>query len=410
VGSGDIQVERIGSLAQLADFGQEWDNLQRRCAEKYVLLDHRWVCTWLELFGKDKQLHVLVLRAGGAVVGIVPLIISSGFELFPSRNHQIYTADDYKYTWVPRYVRLVPIRRLSFPLSVPVGNRRSHFMFVEHDPRFYALTANYMASIARKWDLMVIEGFPRGSPQEDLLLRAVAASGLQDDDRKFDRLTLWADLPESMDTFLAAKSNHFRKRLRAACRQAQDSFPDLRVREFRGLEIDEGIERIFLLERRSWKASGTKRRHFRVRPEARLETFHRAVARAFAATDGAVVLTMDVGERPVAGIYCLERDGVVMPITTFMDEEFADRLTTAPMFRRLVEMSIDRGLKELDFNGYTDNIAKWADKTRASSRFYFYNRQPYSQFLRALSRTAHLAHGALVSLRRSPQSVAGESR
>ena len=136
-----VQLERIGSLAELADFGEEWDSVQRRCAEKYVLLDHRWVCAWLKRFGQGQQLHVLVLRAGGTVVGIVPLIISTGFELFPSRNHQIYTADDYKYTWVPRFVRLVPIRRLSFPLSVPVGNRRSHFLFVEHDPRFYALTA-----------------------------------------------------------------------------------------------------------------------------------------------------------------------------------------------------------------------------------------------------------------------------
>ena len=405
---GAVQLERIGSLAQLVDFGEEWDSVQRRCAEKYVLLDHRWVCAWLKRFGKDKQLHVLVLRVGGTVVGIVPLIISTGFELFPSRNHHMYTADDYKYTWVPRFVRLMPIRRLSFPLSVPVGNRRSHFLFVEHDPRFYALTVNYMESIARDWDLLVIEGFPSGSPQEELLLRSVATSGLRDDGRRFDRLTLWADLPDSMEAFLAAKSNHFRKRLRAACRQAQDRFGDLRLREFRGSEIDEGMERIFALERRSWKASGTKRRHFRVRPEERLEKFHREVARAFAATDGAVVLTMDVGERPVAGIYCLERDGVVMPINTFMDEEFADRLTTAPMFRRLVEMSIERGLKELDFNGYTENITKWADKTRASSRFYFYNRQPYSRFLRALSQTAHLAHRALAPIRRT-QSEAGES-
>jgi hypothetical protein len=118
---------------------------------------------------------------------------------------------------------------------------------------------------------------------------------------------------------------------------------------------------------------------------------------------------MDVDERPVAGIYCLERDGVVMPIITFMDEEFADRLTTAPMFRRLVEMSIERGLKELDFNGNTENIAKWADKVRASSRFFFYNRRPYSRFLRALSRSAHLANGALASIRRRSQSRPEES-
>ena len=171
------------------------------------------------------------------------------------------------------------------------------------------------------------------------------------------------------------------------------------------------MERIFALERRSWKASGTETETFPRTPGATIETFHREVARAFAATDGAVVLTMDVGERPVAGIYCLERDGVVMPINTFMDEAFADRLTTAPMFRRLIEMSIERGLKELDFNGYTDNIAKWADKTRASSRFYFYNRRPYSRFLRdTVSHGAPCARGARVhpARRRARQERVGE--
>jgi hypothetical protein len=402
-------VERISSLAQLVDFGEEWDSVQKRCAEKYVLLDHRWICAWLERFGSDKQLHVLVLRANGTAVGIVPLILSTGFELFPSRNNHVYTADDYKYTRVPRFVRFLRIRRLSFPLSVSVGNRRSHFLFVEDDPRFYALTVNYMESIARDWDLMLVEGLPKGSQQEALFLSAVRQSRLRDDGRRFDRLTLYADLPDSMDTFLAAKSNHFRKRLRAACRQAEERFGDLRLSEFRRSTIDEGMERMFALEKRSWKARGTKRRKFRYLPEERLQKFYREVARAFAETDGAVVLTMDVDERPVAGIYCLERDGVVMPIITFMDEEFADRLTTAPMFRRLVEMSIERGLKELDFNGNTENIAKWADKVRASSRFFFYNRRPYSRFLRALSRSAHLAHGALASIRRRSQSRPEES-
>ena len=404
-----VEVERISSLAQLVEFAKEWDGVQRRCAEKCVLLDHRWLCAWLRLFGQDHQLHVVVLRVSGTVVGIVPLIISRGFEIFPSRNNHVYTADDYKYTWVPRYVRLMPIRRLSFPLSIPVGNRRAHFLFIEHDPKLYAATVNYMESIARKWDLLVLEGLPKGSQQEAMLLNSVQTSGLRDDGRRFERLTLFTDLPDSMDNFLAARSNHFRKRLRAACRQAAERFPDLRLREFRGADIDEGMERIFALERRSWKATGTKRRKFRVGPEARIETFHREVARAFAATDGAVVLTMDVGERPVAGIYCLERDGVVMPINTFMDEDFADRLTTAPMFRRLIEVSIDRGLKELDFNGNTENIAKWADRTRASSRFFFYNRHPYSRFLRSLSRATHLAHGGLTSIRRGTQSGAEAS-
>jgi hypothetical protein len=285
-------------------------------------------------------------------------------------------------------------------LSLPLGSRRGHFLFVEEDPRFYALTVSYIESIARDWDLLVLEGFRRGSAQESRLLDAMRESGLRSDGRQFDRLTLCADLPDSIDAFIAAKSRHFRKRVRAEIRQAEERVGELTLRQFRGPAIDEGMDRMFALERRSWKAMGTKQRKYRVGPEPRIETFHREVAQAFAATDGAVVLTMDVGDRPVAGIYCLERDRVVMPITTFMDEQFAGRVTTAPLFRHLVESSIRRGASEIDFNGNTVSIAKWAGRTRASSRFYFYNRRPYSRFLRALSQTAHRAHSVLASVRR----------
>jgi CelD/BcsL family acetyltransferase involved in cellulose biosynthesis len=395
-----VEVERIGSLERLADIEHEWDSLQSRCPEKHVLLDHRWVTGWLEAFGQGSQLHVLILRVGGVAVGLVPLIVTKSYELFPSRNLHVHTGDDYRYTRVPSSMRWVPIRRLSFPLSVAVANRRSHFLFPEHHPRLYAATMNYVASIARDWDLLVIEGFPSGSPQEALLLQAAAAAGLRDDGRRFDRVSMFANLPDSMDAFLAAKTNHFRKRMRAEVRQASERFANLRLREFRGAEIDEGMARIFELEKRSWKAEDARQRTFYIGPDPQLQAFHSNVARAFATTDGALVLTVDIGEQSVAGIYCVERDGVMAAIITFRDEAFAGQLTMAPLFRRLVEIGIERGLKELDFNGKTVNIDKWADGTRVSSRYFFYNGRPYSRLLRTMSRTAHLIHGAVSSVRR----------
>lgn len=399
--SGTVHIERIDSLAELSKLGATWDDIQRRCHDKHVLLDHRWVMTWLKVFGKNSRICVLVLRVGDAVAGIVPFIITRSYELFPTRRLHVHTGHDYQYTRVPRFVRWAPIRRLSFPLSVAVANRRSHFLFVEDDPRLYARTMEYVASISAEWDLLVIEGFASGSAQERLLLNATAESGLSDDGRHAQRISLLAHLPASMDAFLAAKSNHFRKRMKAECRQAAERAPGLRLQEYRGSQIDEGMDRLFALERRSWKAGDARARVYHVGPLPQLETFHREVARAFAATDAAMVLTMDVGDRSVAAIFCVERDGVMSAIVTFRDEEFSNRLTAAPLFRRLVEIAIDRGLTALDFNGNTTNIEKWADGSRISSRFLFYNRQPYSRFLRTVSHTAHLGYGAVSSIRRS---------
>src|SRR5688572_15230877 len=188
-----VQVERIDSLARLSTIGDLWDDIQRRCPEKHVLLDHRWVTTWLKIFASDSRICVLVLRRNGAAVGIVPLVITNGYERFPSRNLHVHTAHDYHYTKVSRLGRWAPIRRLSFPLSVAVANRRSHFLFVEDDPRLYATAMQYVMSISQEWDLLALEGFRRGSEQERLVMNAAEAAGLSGDGRQAERVSMFAN-------------------------------------------------------------------------------------------------------------------------------------------------------------------------------------------------------------------------
>jgi hypothetical protein len=380
-----LEVERVDSLERLSELKEEWALARQSCPHKHVLMDHRWLCTWLPIFGDDKQPCILVLREQGTIAGIVPLMLSRGYELFPTRKHQVHMAEEFRYTRVPRAARLLPIRRLTFCLSGALANRRSHFLFDEQDPRLYETTLSYLDRMADEWDLMVIEGLPEGSGQQELLLQALQRSRLTTDGRLFVRETLYADLPASMDLYLASKRRHFRRRLVEQCRQAERSLPGLQVREYRGARIDEGMDRLLALERLSWKAHDIRDRKFYIGPEPELQAFHRASARVFAETDEAVVISMEVGERTAAAILCLESEGVSAAIITFMDATLPGRWNTAPMFRRLLESCMERGLCELDFNGNTRNVAKWADSTRRSSRYFLYNGRPYSRFLHGLS-------------------------
>ena len=112
-----IDVERVRTLERLAEIGDDWDALQRRCSERHVMLDHRWISTWLSIFGRDKEPCILMLRRNGELLGIAPLVISRGRELFPTRKHQVHMAEEFRFTRVPAMLRLWPIRRLSFVLS-----------------------------------------------------------------------------------------------------------------------------------------------------------------------------------------------------------------------------------------------------------------------------------------------------
>ncbi|MEQ8496552.1 MAG: GNAT family N-acetyltransferase, partial [Gammaproteobacteria bacterium] len=393
--------------AEIAALARSWDELQRAATYRHVLQDHRWFCTWLEVFGRYKQPCVLLLREQGELIGIAPLVITQGYEMFPARKFQVHTADDYRYTRVPRWARPWPIRRLGFALSGALANRRSHFLLRAEDPRCYAAILDYAAGIASEWDLMVLEGVARDSTAERLLCEALAHSALSDDGRRFCRETVYATLPDTMEAWLATKTRHFRRRLVEQCRQVERRFPDLTVHEYRGPHIDAGMEALLELEKRSWKAEQTRDRTFYIGPEPDLQTFHRAVARAYAASDEAMVLVMEVEERPVAAIQCLERDAMLATIVTFMDQDYTRRLNTAPMFRRLVERAIERGVREIDFCGKTVNAEKWSDGTRYSQRYFIYNGRAYSRCLRGTSIVANRAYRAVSAWRGQADTATG---
>lgn len=394
-----IEVERVGSVEALVRLQSEWEAVQCASSYEHVLLDHRWVRTWFEVFGDDKIPCVLVLREAGTAVGLLPLVLSRGRELFPARRYQVHMADEFRFTRVPSWARLVPIRRLTYPLSGALANRRGHFLFDREDPTLYARAIAAIEALESEWDLAVLEGFPAGSTAEGMLNDAIAGSGLKTDGRSFTRETLYATLPETMDDYLAGKTRHFRKRLKEEVRRAERRFPDLRVRAFRGADIDAGMDHLLDLETRSWKMKRDRARTFYIGPEPKLQAFHRKVARAFAEHDEAVVYIEFVGGRAVAGIQCLGRRGRLATIVTFMDTEYSRHLSTAPMYRRLVADAIELGYREIDFCGNTANLSKWADGVRRSGRVFLYNRRPHSQFLRTLSVTANRAHRGLSTLR-----------
>ena len=175
----DLEIQRIDSLEGLEGIRGEWREIQDACPVKHVFLDHRWLCAWWRHYGAGKELHTLLLRRGRTTVGIAPLMISPGYEAFPSRSTLVLIADDHRYVPSLRWRRVVPIRRLSFPVNVPCGNVRNHFLLAEDDASLYEAIAGYCAGRAREWDMAWLEGIPEASGQAEKLRRVARGAGLQ---------------------------------------------------------------------------------------------------------------------------------------------------------------------------------------------------------------------------------------
>lgn len=387
-----VEVQILDRLDDLPRLEAAWREVQDACEHKHVCLDQRFIAAWWRHAGHGKSMHTLALRRGNAVVGIVPLALSRGWEAFPTSEKNVRIADDFQYLPSLRWRRVVPIRRLSFPLSFPSTNLRAHFLLRQADTSQIEAVLDYCRSIRDRWDVLAFDGIPSGSTQEAMLCDAAGDFGLRRGKSRRERTLLRATLPDSMDAFLSERSRNFRSSYRRALRQSIERTSGLgqfQIREFRRDSIDQGMERLLALERRSWKAASTRKRTLHVTLNDSYRRFHRDVARAFAASDQAQVLVTEIGGHSINALYSLEREGVVACVLSFQAEDTAQQVSLAPLWGTFFEGAIARGSRVVHFNGNSDHLARMANGQDTFSRVVFYHQGIYSSFLRRMADTAH---------------------
>jgi CelD/BcsL family acetyltransferase involved in cellulose biosynthesis len=71
-----LQIETITDLSRFTAVGEGWDRLVDLSGIERLFVSHAWLHTWWEAFGRDQQLHILLLRNAGQLVGAVPMMRS----------------------------------------------------------------------------------------------------------------------------------------------------------------------------------------------------------------------------------------------------------------------------------------------------------------------------------------------
>ncbi|HEU4390621.1 MAG TPA: hypothetical protein VFV34_22650, partial [Blastocatellia bacterium] len=69
-----IDIEKIDTAEALHGLKPIWNSLLSKSASNTLGLTWEWMTTWWEVFGEGRQLCVLVVRDGGEVIGIAPLL------------------------------------------------------------------------------------------------------------------------------------------------------------------------------------------------------------------------------------------------------------------------------------------------------------------------------------------------
>src|SRR5260370_29233610 len=69
-----LRVETVADVGSFLAPETPWNLLLREAGLPYPFLRHEWVRTWWECFGGDRQLRILLVKAGGHLIGLAPLM------------------------------------------------------------------------------------------------------------------------------------------------------------------------------------------------------------------------------------------------------------------------------------------------------------------------------------------------
>lgn len=72
-----IEVVEVDSFEQLSEYGQQWNKLLQNSDTNVVFLTYEYCRSWWEIFGKDREILVLLAQKDSEVVGIAPLTITT---------------------------------------------------------------------------------------------------------------------------------------------------------------------------------------------------------------------------------------------------------------------------------------------------------------------------------------------
>ncbi|MCC6397568.1 MAG: GNAT family N-acetyltransferase [Bacteroidetes bacterium] len=246
-----VEVSAVDSPREFDSLQKEWNALLEK-SDARIFQTFEWQRTWWRLFGepnKHARLLIILVREGGALIGIAPLYVERVTVLGP-----------------------VAYRRLSF-----TGRGVSDYLDIlierGQEDRVFAHVAGFLARHKAEFDTVLLEDIHDGSLSHDRLGAALRASGFSGDKflseycpRTFLRET-WKD---TVATFPSAHRNRLMKRMKVVTEDFHAEFE--RVTDLGA--VDTAMDDFIRMHQARWNVIG----HQGVFAESTTLQFHREVA------------------------------------------------------------------------------------------------------------------------------------
>jgi CelD/BcsL family acetyltransferase involved in cellulose biosynthesis len=188
-------VMEINTLEQLQSYRMVWNSLLKQTSQTTFFHTFDWFSDYWRHFGQEQQMRVLVIRAAGTPIGIVPLCICK--ERYQVGN----------------------LRVLTYPLADwgtwygPIGANPSASLF---------MAMQHVRATKRDWDLLELRWTGAHQSHADITQRAMRAAGFQPRKKAYQQVSV-IDLDTNWESYLANKSSKWRNELRRQTRAVEAS-------------------------------------------------------------------------------------------------------------------------------------------------------------------------------------------
>jgi CelD/BcsL family acetyltransferase involved in cellulose biosynthesis len=339
-----ITVEKVTSGEGFKRLAAVWNPLLAESASNTLSLTFEWLTVWWEVFGVERELHILVVRDGEELIGIAPLL----------RREM-------------RHYGVLPYRRLEFLAS---GEDEADEICSEYldfilrrgrEREALEHIFNYLHKNSAEWDELLLSDIRADSPNLSLLERMCEASGTKLSVLRKQKSS-YLPLADDFESYLMRLSKKFQSNLRRERRVAEKNEGSLRI-----IDSLDGFEENFEILIRLHQSCWTERGQPGVFASERFTRFHREVASLILRQGWSRLYVYLLRDKAVAALYAFAYDGKLFYYQSGFLGACAPLYSPGTLLQSYaIEDAVRSGFREFDFlkgdeHGYK---TKWGALTR----------------------------------------------
>jgi len=345
-----VDIEICSDLCRFEAVADDWNSLVRQSPMCWPHMTHDWLSAWIECFGGDLSLQIILLWNNGELIAAAPLCGDK--------------------VWILG----IAARRLRFTCSAVSPS--CTFILSSHVPSAVDFLCDAIKELSREWDIAAFENLPKESAKQ---FERHFPLHINDAGRRSPVL----DVDRSYEAFLADQSANFRYDIRRAERHLAGKY-DVTVKRYdSAATIAPHLPEIFRISSNSWKGeAGTH-----IGGSAASQKFYEKLATLNSELARSMLWVLELDKTPVAMQWHIRNTFSTYLLRSDFDERWRSERPGHVLQHRVIRDCFSLDITHHHFGGMDyDYKRRFTERLDLHSNLRCYNSRLYSRFLWARQR------------------------